>query len=267
MKQAPKIWEYADYAHQPARIEYNGEKLLSYTKFNKDTPRYYTPQEFLCYPYCLTNHFKENTIAKYLINNHAFDLSKMSEKENKHWRFWKYLDLSKLPNLIFHPTPKYNFQTFLEISSEGLRTGYYKFVSQENPQEKFYNENKRLDTLFFHGPTIPGLLLEDRKRIREIFIEALGNESGFSLKDAFPLFDYSKIPTEKWEYSNDGGFSGECLELYPDRVYFGGWSNPRDGGGSDSSIEEVWNLRTHKNSDNFKAAYEKIYQILENVII
>lgn len=268
MEKPIKTWEYLDYAKTPSRLEYHADKLLRFDNaLYKNNPKSYSIKEFLSYPYCLTNHSKESTILKYLVKNHTFNHSQFNEKDDKHWRFWKYLDLSKLPTLTCFPSPKYNFQTLIELSPEGLREGYFKFISTENPKEKIFNNNRRFDNFFFDGPQIAGLLLEDRIKMRQAIFDALDPAAGLSLKDAFPLFDYNKIPIDKWEHSSDGGLSGEYLELSSDHITSGGWSNVRDGGSSDVSLEEFWTRRMHPNNGKFKAAYAKIFDFLENAII
>lgn len=236
-KETPiQIWEFRDYANRPARIEYCGEVLNVHYDFGAIP---YPTSAILVQSYPLTDYITECLVLKYLVENHLFEQDKLHEKAARNWRFWKYLDLSKLPSFRYFPNPNYNHRTVLELSPLGIRGGYYKY----NSEEIVFNNNYRLDNVFFDGPALNSMFLEDRKKLRQAIFDALDPTAGFSLKDAFPLFDYTKIATQEWKYTNENGFSGEFVVLHPDRFEIGGWDNPRDAGSSNYSIENIWAKR------------------------
>lgn len=249
MEQAPiQIWEYKDYSDKPASTEYCGAIINNLRYYGKNT---YPTKAALVQAYPLTNYIIETFMMKYLVENHPFDHNSFNEKEARNWRFWKYLDLSKIPKLTILPTPIYNHQTIFELSSEGARGGY---IDSYNPGNKHkFNNDYRLDNLFFDGPALYSMLLEDRKKLRQAIFNALDPAAGFSLKDAFPLFDYTKISTQKWEYTNENNISGEFVVLHSDRFEIGGWDNPRDAGSSNYSIENIWAKRPNFVDTSFGA--------------
>jgi len=259
-----KTWEYAGSTDRTDKVEYYDGYLLKYFGFETPRSSEVSINKILDYYGCLTNSMVEPKIISDLIQLAAFDTTKFTETEEKHWRFWKYLDNNKLTELYCETISSIQHKTFLELSSGHLKNGFYNLSTPK------YSNNYRLDNLFFYGPKLVGMQLEDRRKIRQIIYNAIAPKAGFSLEDAFPLFDYSKIETMRWEKASPNHFSGDYVELHPNRLTIGGWSNPRDGGAYDTSIERVWSERftsSTSSSFKFKEAYKKIYKVLENAII
>lgn len=269
-KQPIKTWSYIDTDHKLAQISFDGEDLIN-QRYYLTTPQVCSPRKMLSLEGCLTDYKTDCAVLKYLVNSYKYDPIQFNEKDEKHWRFWRYLYLSKLPTLTLLATPKYSLhEPFLELSTEGLRGGAFKrtFGKENEVPKKVYDQNYRLDYLFFHGPKLPSLLLEDRKLLRQSILDALNPDAGFTLKDAFPLFDYSKIEYKKWEFLATNSSAGESIELSP-KGYFtiARWDNPRDGGEMDYSIEEIWTKRPHFVGEYNKEANEWIGKTLENALI
>jgi hypothetical protein len=261
MSSAIKTWEYVDSSDRTDKVEYYDGYLVK--TFGFETPRSnkITVNRMLDHYSCLTNSIVEPLIIKDLINLGAFNPAKFTEKEAKHWQFWKYLEASLLKEFSCEAISPIKSKTFLELSPAHLKNCY------SNSFKKQYSNSNRLDNLFFYGPELVGMQLEDRKQIRQIVYKALSPEANFSLEDTFPLFDYSKIESMRWEKTSPDKFSGDYIELHSDRLTIGGWSNPRDGGAYDASIERVWSERFTASFSKFEEAYQQIYQVLENAII
>ena len=49
--------------------------------------------------------------------------------------------------------------------------------------------------------------------MKRILIESLQADANLTLADGFPLFDYSKIPVRRYEYSDDDGNTGLLWNL------------------------------------------------------
>ncbi|MCP4439868.1 MAG: hypothetical protein GY810_13065 [Aureispira sp.] len=163
---------------------------------------------------------------------------RLNENQMHHYRFWKYLDRTKLPQAIRFKTIKIHEHWpdhFLELTPFGICHIHTKYDGTELSQNA-----QRLDHLFFQGPKEP-LDLEHRLKIKELLLAALAPKAAFSTKDLFPLFDYTKIPIKRYEYSKDGGHSGHWWSLESNHVSIGGWGRGgRDGGGHHTSIEAAW---------------------------
>lgn len=264
MKQTPiQTWEYKEYNNRLAVIEYCGDVLNLYPSQGKTFARSCPTKAALTQYSPLTDYKTETLLLKYLVDNHLFDHHSFTEKEARNWRFWKYLDLSKIPTITCHSTEKYNYQSILELSSEGLRGGFFN----EKKNEIEFNTPLRFDNLFFEGPRLFGLLLEDRKTLRQAILDALNPIAGFTLKDTFPLFDYNKIEYQRWEFSHSNMISGEFAVMNPTHFEIGGWDNPRDGGSGRYSIENIWAKRPDFVDKRFSGANDFIEKALSNAII
>lgn len=256
-----KTWEYPSTPTQTDKVDYFEGYLLKTFGFKTPRSNEISINRMLNYHHCLTNSILEPQIIADLIRLNAFKTAKFTEEEEKHWRFWKCLDSSQLTALYCEAISPSKSKTFLELSPAHLKNGFC------NASRKQYSNNNRLDNLFFYGPKLVGMQLEDRQKIRQIVCNALPTEAKFSLKDAFPLFDYSKIEPMRWEKTAPDKSSGEYLELHADRLTIGGWSGPRDGGSYDVSLERIWWQLVTSSTSGFKGAYESIYAQLKKAII
>ena len=126
-----KTWKFTDYTGKTSKIEYYGDTVSFHWSYSLDKKAIiYTPKALLLAPYCLGNHWVFTEMMQFIVNHHDFDKSSFTEKEERHWRFWKYLDCSKLPHLTCRAVPtKYGLDTFLELTPEGVRGGYYVYNS------------------------------------------------------------------------------------------------------------------------------------------
>jgi hypothetical protein len=260
-EQALKTWETKG-PYSTTKIEYYEDRVIR-NSYNNPI-EYSLPQTFTL-PSVLSDKSSVDTeILQYIAEDYSRENEEiLTEKEQRHFRFWKHLNLAELREMTCKAVTKYGFAPFLDLSKNGVYSGYFKDKNIIRMQEY------RLDNLFFYGPKLAAITLEDRKSIQQVFLDALGTDSGFSIKDAFELFDYNKIEEQKWKHwhnPNSRSGSGEFVELYPDRFTIGGWSNPRDGGAQDFSIEEIWYKKPKHVHDKF-GANETINKILRDAII
>lgn len=194
-------------------------------------------RKMLTYEEVFTNYKTDTAILKYLASSDKFDHSQFNQKDEKHWRFWRYIYLFKIPNLTLKANSKNTSEeSFLEISNEGVRVSRFNIK-----KEKEYLQDLRLDNLFFYGPKMISLSLEDRVLLRQSILDALNPDAKFSLSDAFTLWDYSKIPYKKWEFLDPNSPAGRTVEIRPSGyVIVEDWINPRDGIYTEYSFEEIW---------------------------
>jgi hypothetical protein len=256
-----KTWEYPGSHNRTDKIEYYDGYLLK--TFGFETPRSneISINKVLDHYTCISNSILEPQIIANLIQLEAFNPAKFTEKEEKHWRFWNYLEASSLTELHCEATSPSKEQTFLELSPVHLKDGFYRSSG------KIYRNTSRLDNLFFYGPKLVGMSLEDRQQVRQTIYNALPPKAAFSQQDMFPLFDYSKIESMRWEKAAKDHSSGDYIELHSNCLTIGGWSSPRDGGASDTSLERIWSQRFTASPSKFKEAYQIIYTMLEKAII
>ena len=105
-------------------------------------------------------------------------------------------------------------------------------------------------------------------KIRQLLLNALAPDSGFTLADSFPLFDYSKIPFRRYDHNEDNkNNSGTYWILKSSHITVGRWSRQgKDGGANEYSIENAW--PTLKGlSGPFEQHRQEIRNLLNNAII
>lgn len=105
------------------------------------------------------------------------------------------------------------------------------------------------DRMFFAGPYVSCLPLEQRIRIRNSIFKALGTQTVLTLNDAFPLIDYEALEQGAYSWEKDFGNTGSFLRLRKGFLHYGGWSSPRDGGAKSTDLE--WCLHYGKDYFNF----------------
>lgn len=187
--------------------------------------------------------------------------SDFDEEELRFFRFWKYLNVQKLPtkerfNAI--KAVEYHTSYFWELTPHGAKTYYLK-----KGNEIIFDFKQRLCTVFFNGPH-KSLVLKDRIKIRQYFLNAFSADSGFTKKDTFPLFDYTKIPKRSYEIELDFS-SGRFWSLTGWSVLTGGWDHGASGSYS-RSIESEW-PDFPSLSGNFEKHKEEIKALVEAAII
>ncbi len=179
-------------------------------------------------------------------------------QKSKRWDFWKAIDLDNITEIKFKIDNEYSWK----ITKAGIARISYNMHGKE------YVSWQMLDLFFFNGVNFPDVKLEERIKVRDIIFNALDNSKlrkKIDISDSFVLFDYDKIETMKFE--KDREKSGEYFIIEKGKVTSGGWSYPRDGGKSFSSIENLWyNMKT-KVPKTFHKHIPQIKANLENAII
>lgn len=151
--------------------------------------------------------------------------------DSRRWQFWRHFN-NDIVSTTRLPAGR---RTCLEIT----RWGTWLHANHRRRSTKGYNSQaRRFDHCFFYGPVAYGLSLAQRTDLRLNLLEALGPDTDLSLEDAFPLFDYDRVPTKAWREQD--GLAGAALKLEGDQVVVEGWDNPRDGGAAIYSIENFW---------------------------
>lgn len=194
----------------------------------------------------------------------CIDPSTLSESQHRHYMFWAHLDTTQLPpSSRYHPISRQPHwkDLYLELTPLGVQ-----YVQTTHSGSRRVQAARRLDQLFFQGPSKP-LSLNSRVEIRHRLLAALARESGLTIADAFPLFDYSKIPLRHYEHSVDDNDSGTYWALEGTHITVGGWSRQgRDGGASQLSIEAAWRTLSGL-SGPFEQHRAEIQALLEEAII
>tara|TARA_Y100001954_G_C15703395_1_gene549037 strand:+ start:118 stop:897 length:780 start_codon:yes stop_codon:yes gene_type:complete len=192
------------------------------------------------------------------------DPLELSEDEERHYRFWSHLDYRTLPvqqkYLSLKPYSYWN-DIYMELTPSGVR-----YVEMKHQDIQTVKSTQRLDHLFFQGADQP-LPLESRRELKKTLVEALHPDANLTLTDGFPLFDYSKIPVQRYDCSDDNGMTGTFWNLESTHIFIGGWSRQgRDGGGHRISIEKAWQ-KLDGLSGSFEQYRAEITTILKNAII
>ena len=188
----------------------------------------------------------------------------LSEQQQRHYLFWRHLEDTKLltssNHLTIKPHSHWN-DVYFELTPLGAR-----FVEATHKGEKYIMDERRLDHLFFQGPS-KALSFSSRVEIRNLLMAALSPEAGFTLSDSFPLFDYTKIPFRRYDHSEDNNYSGTYWILEGSHITIGSWSRQgKDGGANQRSIENAW-PELKGLSGPFEQHREEIYTLLESAII
>jgi hypothetical protein len=181
----------------------------------------------------------------------------LNEQEKKFYSFWKYLDTSKIPKKTFKST---HDKSRIMISPAGVQF-------QANNSDPVYGDDS-LDSIFFFGAEIPAISLEDRIELQKIFFNAMHDIAGLSYREAFPIFDYSKLTNFTKEISSLEDRSGESIHLSQRGcIILSSWDR-WEGGNSSISLEKAWRDKEKNTSEGiFKEAYIEIYNIMKQAII
>lgn len=252
-EKALKTWNYHLH-HSDYRLEYFKDKIIwTYFLHNQPNPTIYDLSLF----------FKHSTsIATAEIQHELYKLITQGdcpvdwdELDKKRWAFWQALDEQKIR---------------LEQLPSGKQGKYLVYNQYEVGSEQ--SDCQSLENFFFFGPRQANLPLATRKRMQKIILEALdASKHSLSLRDAFVLFDYDKIPGRKWKDSSDTtdmGYSEAFAELKGGSFTITRFHNPYDGSSSDYySIEKIWANRPDFVSDDFIGANDFIEKALSNAII
>jgi hypothetical protein len=194
-----------------------------------------------------------------LLAQRITNAEKLNEKEKKFYSFWKYIDCSKIPTKTFKSS--YD-KSIIKISPEGVKVQF-----QPNNRDPVYGDDC-LDSLFFYGPEIPAVSLEDRVQLQKIILNAIHDKAELSEKDAFPLFDFSKLISFHKEFSSVEDRSGESIQLSQrGLILLSSWDR-WDGGSTALSLEKAWRDKEKNLKEGiFKEAYIEIYKIMKESII
>ena len=186
------------------------------------------------------------------------------KRANKVFQFWKHLDTTKIKDQIFG-LPNYKNLSLHLSSSGALEIHLY-----QKEDEYIYNQIP-LDILFFDGPIQVSLSLEDRISIRKHILKAIHADSGLTLKDAFPLFDYSKLESKEWkvEKQNSELQEEEIVSLSKNgTIWRGIWEFWEGRIGENLTVEHIWkNKSKFRPKKHFRDAYKEIYAQLQEAII
>ena len=254
-----KMWKYTQ-ANQEyvCQLDFLNRLICMQTPFNN--------YNIMMVDWLTTTHHRmpleiETEVTRLILD--CIDPLELSEDEERHYRFWSHLDYRTLPvqqkYLCLKPYPDWN-DVYMELTPSGVR-----YVEMKHQDTQIVNSTQRLDHLFFQGPEQP-LALEARRDVKRILIEALQADANLTLADGFPLFDYSKIPVRRYEYSDDGN-TGLLWNLEGNHIFIGGWSRQgRDGGGHRITIEKSW-PKLYELPGRFEQHKSEIISILENAII
>ena len=200
-----------------------------------------------------------DTEAMCLVAKIIPNTEELNEYEKKFYSFWKYINCSKIPTKTFKSS--YD-KSIIKISSEGVKVQF-----QPNNSDPVYGDDC-LDSLFFFGPEIPAVSLEDRIEIQKIILNAIDDRALLSDKDAFPLFDFNKLTYFQKEFTSSEERSGESIQLSPRGVILLSSWDRWDGGSSAISLEKAWRDREKNTKEGkFKDAYIEIYNIIKDSII
>jgi len=127
------------------------------------------------------------------------------------------------------------------------------------------------DRLFFAGPYVACLPLEQRIRIRNMVFKALGTQTVFTPNDAFPLIDYEGLDQAAYAWEKDFGNTGSYIKLRKGFLHYGGWTSPRDGGSKSTDLEwclyygtDYFNFFTNMDYEN---EYDEIIKSIKRHII
>jgi hypothetical protein len=168
--------------------------------------------------------------------------------ENRHKRFWRLINLDAL-NECVETVQSNSRRDTLRLTRNGVELETNLDIKNNYAAPSKTEET--LDRAFFFGFEQWGVPMSLRKKIRETILSALSTESGFALRDAFPLIDYDKIQTESitTHFDDLGGSNtgGKFQFLHKESVEIGGWD--RGGGGSKTvSLERFlaneWNIQS-----------------------
>ena len=259
-KRVIKTWEYKfnGYARRVRLLEdgvehyyeiFPGRKEEYLASFQDSLNRYY--------PIGYTTEIDTEVMC--LVAQRITNAEKLNEKEKKFYSFWKYIDCSKIPTKTFKSS--YD-KSIIKISPEGVKVQF-----QPNNSDPVYGDDC-LDSLFFYGPEIPAVSLEDRVELQKIFLNAIHDKAELSEKDAFPLFDFSKIISFHKEFSSEEERSGESIQLSQrGLILLSSWDR-WDGGSTAISLEKAWRDKEKNLKEGiFKEAYIEIYKIMKESII
>ena len=142
-----------------------------------------------------------------------------------------------------------------------------KVQFQPNNRDPVYGDDC-LDSIFFYGPEIPSVSIEDRVELQKIILNAIHDKAELSEKDAFPLFDFNKLTAFHKEFSSEEERSGESIQLSTRGcIILTSWDR-WDGGSSPISLEKAWRDKEKNTREGiFKEAYIEIYKIMKESII
>ena len=104
--------------------------------------------------------------------------------------------------------------------------------------------------------------------LQKILLAAIHSKAELSEKDAFPLFDFTKLNPYSKEFSSVEERSGEAIQLSPRScIILTNWDR-WDGGSSVIALEKAWHdIEKNTQEGIFKEAYIEIYKILQEAII
>ncbi len=168
--------------------------------------------------------------------------------ENRHKRFWRLINLDAL-NEFVETVQTNSRRDMLRLTRNGVEVT--TILDVQNKYAAPFKTEETIDRVFFFGFEQWGVPMSLRKKIRETILSALSTESGFTLRDAFPLIDYDNIRTESITMHNDdldGSNTGGTFQfLHKESVEIGGWD--RGGGGSktislERFIANEWNIQS-----------------------
>ncbi len=229
-----RTWKYRTW-NDNREITYNNGKLTIFFDTGKLKFRDVTWLEFFNYEFSVTTLIVDAKIRQLLIDKHTVP-AEWEKQQKWNWEFWAALDTNKIPGQRFRFIQENYFNSNITL---GLNdTGMWQEIDVRWQEEPSISNQQPLHTVFFAGPRTHCIPLEIRKEIRNILWNALDKDKiSFTLSDAFPLIDYSKVGTIHFEKSM--GIEGVFIELKGDHINIGGWSNPRDGGASPYSLEYI----------------------------
>lgn len=259
-KRAIKTWEYKHNGYKRrVRLYKDGVELYYQIYVGK------TEQNLLSFQDCLNRYYPIgyrtdiDTEVMNIVAERMMNLEVLNEQEMKFYQFWKHIDCSKIPTQIFKSSYE---KSHIKISPTGVHVKIHR-----NNYDPSYGEDS-LDSIFFYGPEIPIMSLEDRIKLRQTLFDAIDDKADLAVTDGFPLFDFSKLPSEQKEYIIGDRYEGESITLSPRGCLFkSDWSR-WEGGSHAVGLEEVWRHRAKNMSEGrFQAAYKEIYAFMEEAII
>lgn len=225
-----KKWHYQE-ANKTYDIRLEGDKLYVGQRYGE---REMTIQGFFARQYSTGDDLAvDSEIRQYLVQH--FDTPQYWDTQTyRKWQFWKAIDLDKIEGFELDITEKEHFPATFYFTKHGS----YEKRTIGGGRILDYNR-QQLEKVFFDGTRTIGLPLETRQKIKQTIWQALDeNQIDFSYQDGFPLLQYEKIETQKWEKRT--GEKGEYIELNNlGYAEIGGWSNWDQGGSQKYTLEVV----------------------------
>ena len=155
----------------------------------------------------------------------------LDKQEQPRATFWRQFDPERIEALTERASAaEFGSEHELRSSQQGLHC------------KRQYSSDETLarwDEVYFHGPLVGGTSQAFRRRLREMLLGALDDNSAIAHL-IFPLLDYDLLPTTSWELGSE--LQGSRSYFKQEHFVHVAWDNRGrpEGGRMDYSIEKLF---------------------------